>query len=76
MLAVLTWLPSIATAASHELESLQATYAADAVYRNALYLWLRIAGVAWIAVEWVAGIVLWRAYVHLRRAAQERGLLP
>jgi hypothetical protein len=61
---------------SPALDALQTVHAADAPYRNALYLWLRIAGIAWISVEWVAGIVLWRAYVHLRRAARERGLSP
>ncbi len=31
-----------------------------APYRNAMYLYLRLAGVVWIAVEWVAAILLWR----------------
>lgn len=64
----------VALATSPALEMLKAAYAADAPYRNAIYLWLRIAGILWITVEWVAGIVLWRAWVHLRRAAREAGL--
>ncbi len=31
-----------------------------APYRNAMYLYLRLAGVVWISVEWVAAILLWR----------------
>ena len=31
-----------------------------APYRNAMYLYLRLAGVVWITVEWVAAILLWR----------------
>jgi len=34
----------------------------DAPYRNAMYLYLRLAGVVWIAVEWTAAFLLWRAY--------------
>lgn len=33
----------------------------DAPYRNAMYLYLRLAGIVWIAVEWTAAILLWRA---------------
>lgn len=43
----------------------------DAVYRNALYLYLRIAGVAWIALEWIAAIVLCRAYHFLAAAVAD-----
>jgi hypothetical protein len=42
---------------------------ADVLYRNALGLWLRVAGVAWIAVEWVAAVLLWRTYRLLRSTA-------
>ena len=49
--------------------------AADAVYQNALYLYLRIAGVAWILVEWVAAIILWRGYCLLKKAARAMGFL-
>jgi len=37
----------------------------DAPYRNAMYLYLRLAGIVWIAVEWTAAILLWRAYCLL-----------
>lgn len=74
----ITWMTAVTAAesVSPALDALQTVHAADAPYRNAIYLWLRIAGIAWISVEWVAGIVLWRAYVHLRRTARNRGLLP
>lgn len=39
-------------------------------YRNAVYLYLRIAGVVWIAVEWVAAIMLWRGQSLLWQVAQ------
>lgn len=31
-------------------------------YRNALYFYLRVAGLVWIAVEWVAALVLFRTW--------------
>jgi hypothetical protein len=37
-------------------------HASNAVYRNALYLYLRLAGVIWIAVEWLAAYVLWKSF--------------
>ncbi|MFM1918390.1 MAG: hypothetical protein RLZZ303_24 [Candidatus Hydrogenedentota bacterium] len=40
-------------------------------YRNAVYLYLRVAGVVWIAVEWVAAIALWRGQALLGRVARE-----
>ena len=36
--------------------------AANVVCQNALYLYLRLAGVVWIAVEWLAAFVLWRSF--------------
>jgi hypothetical protein len=63
---------SVAVAAPDVLlDSLRASYEADAPYRNALYLWLRLAGLAWIAVEWVAAFILWRAWRALARAYRE-----
>ena len=44
------------------IEVMHQASAADAVYRNALYLYLRLAGVVWVAVEWGAAILLWRGY--------------
>lgn len=32
-----------------------------------LHLWLRIAGTAWIAIEWAAAYYLWRGYRLARR---------
>lgn len=54
---------------------IQEVYHQDAVYENALYLYLRIAGIFWITVEWIAAIVLWRAYRLLRNAAKSKGFL-
>ncbi len=51
---------------------LQTAYQDDAAYRNAMYLYLRLAGVVWIAVEWVAAIILWRACRMLTDAARHR----
>jgi hypothetical protein len=50
--------------------------AADAVYWNALYFYLRMAGVVWIGVEWIAAIMLWHGYRLLAKAARERGTPP
>jgi hypothetical protein len=43
-----------------------------APYRNAMYLYLRLAGVAWIAVEWIAAVVLWRACMLIGSALRAR----
>ncbi|HOZ49284.1 MAG TPA: hypothetical protein PLO37_25190 [Candidatus Hydrogenedentes bacterium] len=51
------------------LDVLVEVQAADALYRNAIYLYLRVAGLVWIAAEWIAAILLWRAYVLVRGAA-------
>lgn len=40
-------------------------------YRNAVYLYLRVAGVVWIAVEWGAAIALWRGQALMARVARE-----
>jgi hypothetical protein len=53
------------------LDVLLDAHAEDAVYRNAMYLYLRVAGLAWIAVEWVAAVVLWRAYRMLRTRVED-----
>lgn len=42
--------------------------------RNAVYLFLRLAGIVWIAVEWSAALILWRVYRLLRGSLQEQGL--
>jgi hypothetical protein len=44
----------------------------DALYVNALYLYLRVAGVVWIAVEWVAAILLWKSLRLMRDAASAK----
>ncbi|MFP4502989.1 MAG: hypothetical protein ACLFTT_18500 [Candidatus Hydrogenedentota bacterium] len=64
LLAMLTWAVAGAAVAAPNvlLDAMRHAHAEDAVYRNALYLYLRMAGVAWIAVEWMAAVILWRAY--------------
>ncbi len=44
------------------VQTMRAAYAAQTGYRDALYLYLRLAGVVWILVEWGAAVILWRAY--------------
>lgn len=56
---------------SELLGALESAHEADAVYRNALYLYLRIAGVMWIGVEWVAAALLWQGFRILRGAAEK-----
>lgn len=58
------------------LTALDAAQQADAVYANALLLYLRLAGVAWISVEWVAAVILWRAYRLLRKTVDRQGAQP
>ena len=45
-------------------------------YRNAVLLYLRLAGVAWIVVEWVAAVLLWRAFGRLRGVVALRSARP
>jgi len=54
-------------------DALRAAVAGDGAYWNALYLYLRLAGVVWIAVEWVAALVVWRAWRLLRAPRAEGG---
>jgi hypothetical protein len=42
-------------------------------YRNALYLYLRLAGVVWICVEWIAAALLWRAHSLFCRTLRTGG---
>ena len=41
--------------------------------QNAVYLYLRLAGVVWITVEWVAAVVLVRTYFLVRRKFRTSG---
>ena len=47
--------------------------AANQVYYNAMYLYLRLAGVVWILAEWAAALILWRAYALIASAASRAG---
>ena len=64
--AALSW-PAVAEEGAL-LAALHAEDTADVLYRNALGLWLRAAGVVWICAEWIAAVLLWRTYRLLRHA--------
>ena len=55
-------------------ETLREVDAPDTLARNAVYLWLRLAGGIWIAVEWIAAILLWRCYRWLTTVLREKGV--
>lgn len=80
ILLLLGWVLSIgafAFEAPQRINTLiQEVYRQDTVYQNALYLYLRMAGIVWCTVEWIAAIILWRAFRFLRNTAQAKGILP
>jgi hypothetical protein len=49
---------------------------ANMIPQNALYLYLRIAGVIWISVEWIAAIILWKSYRLIACAVRRRNAEP
>ncbi len=55
---------------------LQSALAENQPYRNAVYLFLRLAGAVWIAVEWIAAFLLWRAWRLLAKAARDAEARP
>ncbi len=60
------------TSAAPLVQALERAHGDGAPYRNAVYLLLRVAGVGWIAAEWVAVIVLYKAYRLLQTAVARR----
>lgn len=72
LFAILLPLWAVANAPAPGIDFLQAALQENQPYRNAVYLFLRIAGAVWIAVEWVAAMLLWRAYRMLANAVAER----
>lgn len=54
------------------VQIMQAARGANQVYYNALYLYLRLAGVVWILAEWVAAVVLWKSYRLIAGVARHR----
>jgi hypothetical protein len=76
ILCALTVLGAASTREAALENALRQAQMTEAVYRNAMHLYLRVAGVAWIVVEWIAAVLLWRSYRLLARAARDRGLLP
>ena len=71
--AVLASWPSLAAASDPVWQAIRDANAADQVYWNALYLYLRLAGVVWITVEWWAAVILIKGYRLLARAVYRRG---
>ncbi len=51
-------------------ETFAHTHEAFGALRNAVGLYLRIAGVVWITVEWIAAFYLWRGYRLIRRVSR------
>ncbi|MBI4558317.1 MAG: hypothetical protein HY706_12115 [Candidatus Hydrogenedentes bacterium] len=60
-----------ATSASRTDDAVPAALYGESLLQNAVYLYLRLAGIAWIVVEWTAAIILWRAYRMLKRAIRQ-----
>lgn len=73
--ALFAW-TSLAHADAPVAEALREAEAALQPYRNAVYLHLRIAGVVWIAVEWVAAVLLWRGQSLLWRVVRHESSAP
>jgi len=70
--ALFTW-PSSAAPPDAVWRAIRDVNASDQVYWNALYLYLRLAGILWIAVEWWAAVILIKGYRMLARAVSLRG---
>jgi len=68
--------PSLAQAAAPVADALREAESALQPFRNAVYLHLRIAGIAWIAVEWVAAVLLWRGQSLLWQVARQESSAP
>jgi hypothetical protein len=60
------WLASAQT--PDALESMSAAYEENAPVRNFVHLFLRVAGAAWVGLEWIAAITLALGYRALRSA--------
>ena len=58
-----------------EAGALVAAWEEFAPLRDVKGLYLRLAGVVWITVEWIAAFYLWRGWLLLRHAAAQRGAL-
>jgi hypothetical protein len=71
-LLALAILPAAAAQGNGAEAAYFAAHEADVPLRNLVYLALRLAGVVWIAVEWVAALYLIRAFALLRRHVESR----
>ena len=67
---------SSAKAADHWSEVVQISENWLCPYRNAVYLYLRVAGGVWISVEWIAASVLWRTWRLVDQILRVKGSLP
>ncbi|MCC6143648.1 MAG: hypothetical protein IT368_07565, partial [Candidatus Hydrogenedentes bacterium] len=70
VVAVIAALLVARAAQAGPVAALEAAQADAMPYYNALYLLLRIAGAAWVAIEWVAAGILLRSFLLLRRAME------
>jgi len=66
--ASLAWASPVSGTVSQDV--IQAAFAAEEPVRSAAYLVIRAAAVAWIVVEWIAAVYLWRGLGRIRRAAE------
>lgn len=74
LVALLAAIPATADPALDD--AFQQAVDAHQLQENAVLLALRLAGIVWIAVEWVAAVVLAIGFHRLRSIARQRGLLP
>lgn len=68
----IAWMTGLNGHDGGNVEALRRSYEDEVLYRNAIYLYLRLAGVAWTCVEWIAALILWRAYRMLANAVGRR----
>jgi hypothetical protein len=63
LVAVLLGFSAVAEAPSPELQDAYAGALEEhEPLQNVMRLYLRLAGVVWVAVEWIAAIFLWKGY--------------
>lgn len=57
-------------AGASDMQSLRDAEVELQVWRQGVYLYLRVAGIVWVAVEWLAAVLLWRGQGLLWRVAR------
>lgn len=63
--------PLLLHSAAHAQALLHAAGRQNQIYYNAMYLYLRLAGLLWIAAEWAAAAILWRAHLLMKNAVRK-----